>query len=58
MEKLLRFLKEENGVTAIEYALIASVVALGILVALLFLRNSLRNKYNTIANTVNTNYAS
>jgi pilus assembly protein Flp/PilA len=58
MDKLIRFFKEEDGVTAIEYALIASVVALGILVALLFLRNSLNNKYNTIANTVNTNYAS
>lgn len=58
MEKLLRFIKEEDGVTAIEYALIASVVALGILVALLYLRNALNTKYNNIADTIDTDYSS
>ena len=30
MEKIKKFLKEEDGVTAIEYTLIAAVIALGI----------------------------
>ncbi len=33
MEKIKKFLKEEDGVTAIEYTLIAAVIALGILVS-------------------------
>ena len=33
MEKIKRFLKEEDGVTAIEYTLIAAVIALGIVAA-------------------------
>ena len=30
MEKIKKFLEEEDGVTAIEYTLIAAVIALGI----------------------------
>jgi pilus assembly protein Flp/PilA len=33
MERLKKFLKEEDGVTAIEYTLIAAVIALGILLS-------------------------
>jgi pilus assembly protein Flp/PilA len=33
MEKIKKFLKEEDGVTAIEYTLIAAVIALGIVAA-------------------------
>ncbi len=33
MKKLLRFLKEEDGVTAIEYGLIAALIAVGIAAA-------------------------
>jgi pilus assembly protein Flp/PilA len=33
MEKIKKFLKEEDGVTAIEYTLIAAVIALGIFAA-------------------------
>jgi pilus assembly protein Flp/PilA len=34
MEKIKRFFKEEEGVTAIEYGLIASLIAVAIIVAL------------------------
>ena len=34
MDSLVRFIKEEEGVTAIEYALIGAVIALGILVSI------------------------
>jgi pilus assembly protein Flp/PilA len=33
MEKIKRFFKEEEGVTAIEYGLIASLIAVAIIVA-------------------------
>ena len=31
MKKLIRFLKDEDGVTAIEYSLIAALIAVGII---------------------------
>lgn len=34
MKKLLRFLKEEEGVTAIEYGLIAALIAIAIVTVL------------------------
>jgi pilus assembly protein Flp/PilA len=34
MKKLMRFLKDEEGVTAIEYGLIAALIAVAIIVAL------------------------
>ena len=34
MEKLLKFLKEEEGVTAIEYGLIAALIAVAIVTIL------------------------
>lgn len=34
MNKLVKFLIQENGTTAIEYALIASLIAVAILIAL------------------------
>jgi len=33
MEKLIRFFKDEEGVTAIEYGLIAALIAVAIIVA-------------------------
>ena len=46
-----RLLKDEEGVTAIEYALIASIVAIGIVASL----GTLKTGLNTIFNNVNTN---
>ena len=45
------FLMDESGVTAIEYALIASIVGVGIILGLTNLQTGL----NTIFNNVNTN---
>jgi pilus assembly protein Flp/PilA len=33
MKKLIRFLKDEDGVTAIEYGLIAAIIAVGLITA-------------------------
>ncbi|MGZ5916981.1 MAG: Flp family type IVb pilin [Methyloceanibacter sp.] len=49
-----RFLKDESGATAIEYGLIAAVVAVGIIVGL----SNLRDGLNTLFNNVDTNVTS
>jgi len=46
-----RFAKDESGVTAIEYGLIAAIVGVGIIVGLTNLQTGL----NTLFNNVNTN---
>ena len=48
-----RFIKDEKGVTAIEYALIASIVSISIVASL----GTLQTGLNTIFNNVNTNLA-
>ena len=50
MERLLRFLREEDGVTAIEYGLIAALIAVGIIVAVTAVGTGL----NTIFTEVST----
>jgi pilus assembly protein Flp/PilA len=42
MEKLVRFIKDEEGVTAVEYGLIAALIALVIIVAVALLGTKLR----------------
>jgi pilus assembly protein Flp/PilA len=55
MSKLVaRFVKDESGATAIEYGLIAALIALAILVGAGAVGNSLSTKFNKIANTLNT----
>ena len=53
MSKLIsRFYKDESGATAIEYGLIAALIALAIMVGAGALGNALGTKFNTIANKV------
>lgn len=50
MAKLFaRFVKNESGATAIEYGLIAALIALAIMVGAGTLGNSLDNQFNFIA---------
>ena len=53
-KKLINFFKEEDGVTAIEYGLIAALIAVVIILALTLLGGALSNKFDTIATVVNT----
>ena len=53
MKKLINFFKEEDGVTAIEYGLIAALIAIVIILALTLLGTALSNKFDTIATAVN-----
>ena len=43
------FVKDESGVTAIEYGLIAALVAVGLIVALTLLGDSLSANFDQIA---------
>ncbi len=51
MSKIVsRFVKDESGATAIEYGLIAALIALAIVVGATSLGNSLNTKFLAIAN--------
>ena len=52
MKKLISFFKDEDGVTAIEYGLIAALIAVVIIVALVLLGTALRDKFSYIASEV------
>ena len=47
-----RFLKDESGVTAIEYGLIAAIIGVGIIVSLNPLRDALNAMFNNVKTTV------
>ncbi len=53
MKILRRFLACESGATAIEYALIAAVIGLGILTGAQTLKNATDAKYRGVATSVN-----
>jgi pilus assembly protein Flp/PilA len=47
-----RFIKDESGATAIEYGLIAALIAVAIITAVTALGTNLTTKFNTISNAV------
>jgi pilus assembly protein Flp/PilA len=49
MKTIKNFLKEEDGVSAIEYALIAVVITLGILVSVQGVRDWITGNFNAVA---------
>ena len=51
------FLNDEQGATAIEYGLIAALVAVGLIVALSVLGNNLSNQFNYIGSTIGSQSA-
>ena len=52
MEKIKRFFKEEDGVTAIEYGLIAALIALAIIVAVSAVGTNLNTVFNKVASSL------
>jgi Flp pilus assembly pilin Flp len=53
MKKLFRkFVQETEGQDLIEYALLASVIALGVTSAMLFLRNQLNSEFSSIGSSI------
>ena len=49
---LARFVQDESGATAIEYGLIAALIALAIIVGAGSLGNALNNEFSGIATTL------
>ena len=54
MEKIKRFLKDEEGVTAIEYGLIAAGIALAIIIAVATVGTALRNTFSSVQSGLDT----
>ena len=48
-----KFLRDEEGVTAIEYALIAALIAIVIIVAVKFVGNEVKDTFNKVGNELN-----
>ncbi len=54
MKKLMRFLKDEDGVTAIEYGLIAALIAIVIIVAVTLVGGELKTTFETVEAALST----
>ena len=52
MKRLVSFLKDEQGVSAIEYGLIASLVAIALIVGATLLGTKLNAVFNTTAGSM------
>ncbi|MDR1982313.1 MAG: Flp family type IVb pilin [Holosporaceae bacterium] len=52
LAKISRFLKNSKGATAIEYALIASLIAVVAISGMKLIGNKILEKLNTIANSL------
>ena len=49
---IMRFVKDESGATAIEYGLIAALIAVGIIGAARLLGSQISTTFNTVASTM------
>jgi pilus assembly protein Flp/PilA len=49
---VFRLIKDESGVTAIEYALIASLIAVAAIAAFTLVGTNLSNTFSTVANNL------
>jgi pilus assembly protein Flp/PilA len=52
MEKLIRFFKDEDGVTAIEYGLIAALIAIVIIAAITLVGEELQDTFTKVGTTL------
>ena len=53
MSKITAFLKDESGATAIEYGLIAALIAVGLITAATAVSGSLAGVFNQISTKLN-----
>jgi len=52
MRSIMKFMKDENGATAIEYGLIASLIAVVIVAALTSLGTGVKSTFTTVASSL------
>ena len=55
IQPVRRFLREETGATAIEYAVVAAILAIGVVGTLDNIRGSLSTTFNTISSDLEAN---
>ena len=53
-QMIARFLKDEEGATAIEYGLIAALISVAAIAAMTNVGNNLKTIFNSVANNLNT----
>ncbi|HKT64176.1 Flp family type IVb pilin [Burkholderia sp. 22313] len=54
IQKVRGFVQDEQGVTAIEYGLIAALIAVGLVAALTLVGGDLKDVFNTIADDLSS----
>ena len=54
LKSIKLFVRDESGATAVEYGLIAALVAVGLIAALTALGSSLGKIFNTVSTQLNT----
>jgi pilus assembly protein Flp/PilA len=54
MKRIRKFLKSDKGATAIEYGLIAALIAVVIIAALQLTGNSLKKVFNNVGGTLSS----
>ena len=52
MTNLIRFLKDDSGATAIEYGLLASLIALALITSVTLLGSTIAGKFSDIASEI------
>lgn len=54
MTKFVRFVKDESGATAIEYALIAAAMGLALVTAMPWLAGAITGKFSSLAGQISS----
>jgi len=54
MQKIINFLMDEEGATAVEYALMVALIAIVIIVAVQFLGESVSNVFEEVGSTIDS----
>jgi Flp pilus assembly pilin Flp len=54
MRMLKRFIKDERGLEASEYALLLALICIALIVAITVLKNAIANAFNGAATNINT----
>jgi pilus assembly protein Flp/PilA len=52
MTKLIRFLKDDSGATAIEYGLLAALIAVALITSVSLLGSTIATQFSTIASKI------
>ncbi len=55
MKKLLKFLKDEEGISSVEYAILLAFIAAALVTAVILLRNEVVGKFNETTAILNAN---